>query len=109
MSKATTKQVEREVRAVEQRLRGIESVQVMMHRVQVESLKQAEKLRKLANAVVTSEVKMAVGGGRTANVGKKRLVALTTFLRDLEPFYKNPGPMPAAMKQLLARHRKAGR
>lgn len=104
MSKATTRQVEREVRAVEQRLRGIESVQVMMHRVQVESLKKAETLRKASLAVVNGKWGTVDGWTR---VSAADLKVLTTALKAIGgPFYKNPGPMPKAMRQLLARHRK---
>lgn len=97
MAKVKPANVAAEVRELELRLSSMETVQIMLHETQVEQLAKAEKLRKLAIAAVRYPISVSA------------INKLEAFLSGLQPFYKNPGPMPAAMKKLLARRRKAGR
>jgi hypothetical protein len=97
--------VNREVRDLEQRLDGIESVQVFMHRVQAEELAKAERLRKLAVAVTNSQ-RFLNGTCRVSVTAARRL---EEFLVELQPFYRPGRPVHPEMRKLLSRHRRSSR
>jgi hypothetical protein len=93
--------VKDEVRRLEQRLDGLESIARLQHVVQVESLAKAETLRKLALYVVNGRKlpKDDHAGVRLAD--RRRFDELAAFVNGLERFHK-PVRMPAAVRRLLA-------
>lgn len=82
------KQVEREVRWLEQRCASLEGVQRFMFSAQLDSLDKAERLRRLARALVRSKWQHRcsdkVGGCMAVSASK--LEELEDYLKELNPF-----------------------
>lgn len=107
-TKATEVQVKREVRRLEDRTSGLESLMRFLHRAQVDQLAKAEKLRKLVLAMLESRHNASrVRSYIRAND------ALEAFVETLGPFHDPKGRDPykawerkqaREMAERIARH-----
>jgi hypothetical protein len=78
----TRKNVEAEVRRLNDRVAGSEAIERILFKVQMQSLAKAEQLRKLALAVVNAKPGTAKARGA--------LYRLRWFVEDVGEFHKHP-------------------